>query len=56
MFVVTSTPVAVNRLDLEKPEGTEAACKVNVSLSTSKPVITTSPSIATGESFVNLIS
>ena len=54
--MVTSTPVAVNRLDFVKPEGTEAACNVNVSVDASKPVITTSPSIATGEPSTNLIS
>ena len=56
MFVVTSTPAADNKLDLVKPEGAEELCNVKVSESTSKSVITTSPSIATGESLVNLIS
>ena len=55
-MVVTSTLVAVKREFLVKPEGTDAACNVNVSLLASNPVITTSPSKATGELPTNLIS
>ena len=41
---------------MEKPEGAVAAWSVNVSLSASKSVITTSPSIATGEPSTNFTS
>ena len=56
MLVVTSTLSAVKRLLLVNPLGTLDAWSVSVSLSTSKPLITTSPSKATGEPFTNFIS
>ena len=52
----TSILSDVRSEDFENPEGTEAAWRVKVSLATSKPLIVTSESIATGTPSTNFIS
>ena len=52
--VVTSTPFALKRLDLPKPDGKESLLITNLSTFGSNPLIVTSPSVATGTPFINL--
>ena len=52
----TSTPAVDNKEDFPNPEGIDTACKVIVSFATSKFLIVTSKSIATGIPSTNFIS